>query len=269
MIPIQNTVRDMLKRTRLRAAVMAYRHRGLRGEDVFLASYPRSGNTWIKSLICSCISGEAMTNFSDTVDPLIPIVGYHRNVRPMLGGNGRLIKTHEVYRREYQKAIWIVRDPRDVVISEYRLALRAKRISGSLDKYVECFVGFPKSAGANWGQHTLSWLDSPIAESPSMLSLQFDELQQEPEKSLDRILQFLNLPTSPQVIRRAISQNGIESMAARHSQYDKSLGNTIATGIPAVNSGKSGGWKEILSQSALDTIHKAFDEAMRRTGFSS
>ena len=266
-IAIGRIIKATLRRTPLRRAVMAFRHLGLRPEDVFLASYPRSGNTWIKSLISSCIFGEAMTNFSDTKNDEMPIVGFHYGAREIVQGRGRLIKTHESYRRGYKRAIWIVRDPRDVLVSEYRLALRSQYFSGTLDKYTQDFVNQPRMAPENWSVHTRSWAESAIAGTPQMLPLRFEELRAEPEKHLSRILEFLGIPPTTETINRAIAQNSIDRMAARHATYDQSFAGRQAAAIPAINSGEAGAWRNTLSTHSANLLHDKFGVMMDKMGY--
>jgi len=249
---------------------MAYRHLGLRPSDVFLASYPRSGNTWLKSLISSAFFGAALTNFSDKKNEEMPIVGFHRQARPLLKGGGRIIKTHEVFRREYQRAIWIMRDPRDVVVSQYRLAIRYQEFADSLDNYTKYFVSRLPTPAANWQQHTHSWATSPLAGTPNLLSLRYEELRAEPNRHLTAILDFLGVPFSSELIDSAVRQNSIESMAARHAAYDQlSHVDPNIAAVPAVNSGVSGGWRDTLSIDSLNLIHQAFGSLMKQMGYTT
>ena len=266
---ISEIVRRSLRSTPLRGAVMAYRHLGLRSTDVFLASYPRSGNTWLKSLICSSLFGTAMTDFSDTINPVIPIVGFHRNVQPLLKRNGRLIKTHESFRSEYQRAIWIVRDPRDVLVSEYRLALRTKRFQGTLDNYSNYFVKQPILTGTNWQHHAISWFSANSRERSHLLCLRFEELRTNTRQNLERILLFLDITPNDEMLDRAIEQNNIRSMAIRHSEYEKSRGDAIDARIPAVNSGDTGRWLGVLSPTALECLNRTFGETMCLLGYDA
>src|ERR1700727_3963974 len=52
-------------RTRLRAPLVTLRHLGLDSSDVFLASYPRSGNTMLRFML-----GEALSGLPSTFDQI-------------------------------------------------------------------------------------------------------------------------------------------------------------------------------------------------------
>ena len=45
------------EQSRLRAPLVWFRHRGLRGSDIILASYPRSGQYWLRFQLGELFSG--------------------------------------------------------------------------------------------------------------------------------------------------------------------------------------------------------------------
>src|SRR5437868_2208022 len=100
---ISRRLRHKASNSRMRVPLVWLRHRGLDSSDVLLASYPRSGNTWLSFLIMESLSG-ATAEF-DNVNRLIPEIGLHGNTPSLFPGGGRLIKTHERYRPEYKRAI--------------------------------------------------------------------------------------------------------------------------------------------------------------------
>lgn len=259
-------IKNGLRRSPLRKAVMTCRHVGLSGSDVFLASYPRSGNTWLKSLLTSCIFGKAMQNFSDTVDPVIPIVGYHRGVKPLLRDAGRIIKTHESFRPQYQRSIWVVRDPRDVVLSEYKLQLRSGIFSGKFEDYLSRFTTTERNGPPDWQTHTKSWLQGPTNNS-AVLKIRFEDMRKDTGKELGRALSFLGLDSGPEVIEAALQQNSLTSMADRHAAYDKTLGKAVKTNLPAVNQGLSGGWRTALQPQQIASIEESFGRTMEELGY--
>lgn len=267
MIMPLTVIRNRLRRSPLRRMVMSYRHRGIGDADVLLASYPRSGNTWLKSLIASCLLGEPLQNLSDTVNPVIPMVGYHRGTRPLLKNSGRVIKTHEGYRPEYKRAIWVVRDPRDVVMSEYKLEVRSNRCFGTFDEFLQDFIHQRAGGRATWQTHTQSWLDSALHQSGNVLFIAFEQLRAEPGEQLQRVLRFLDAPFDQSSIAKALEQNSIQMLAERHAAYDRTLGSAIRAEIPAVNRGLSGGWRDQLPPAAVQSIEQQFGDVMERVGY--
>jgi hypothetical protein len=57
-----------------------------------LASYPRSGNTWLRFVLADVL---AESSSFDNIQGLIPEIGIHGGARSLLPNGGRLIKTHE------------------------------------------------------------------------------------------------------------------------------------------------------------------------------
>jgi len=92
------------------------RHWGLDPNDAFIASYPRSGNTWLRFVLYEVLVAGQAADF-DEVNHIVAEVGLHGPAIPLLPGGGRLIKTHEPYQKQYKKAIYLVRDARDVVLA--------------------------------------------------------------------------------------------------------------------------------------------------------
>src|ERR1700744_2321096 len=107
--------RGRMARTRLRSPLVWLRHLGLDTSDVYLASYPRSGNTMLRFVLAEILSG--IPSSFDSIQRIVPEIGVHVHAHPLLPGAGRLIKTHEPYRRKYKRGIYIVRDIRDVMLS--------------------------------------------------------------------------------------------------------------------------------------------------------
>src|ERR1019366_9954071 len=103
MTDLIRQIRYRTSRTKIRYPLVWVRHRGLSSKDLFIASYMRSGFTWLKFLLFEIFTGHSST-FPDA-GHAIPYVGKHSGAPPFLDGGGRLIQTHEPYRKEYKRAI--------------------------------------------------------------------------------------------------------------------------------------------------------------------
>jgi len=93
-------MRTRLQTTVLRAPLVWVRHRGLSERDVFVASFPKSGTTWLRFMLAQVLSGEEVD--FDRAGILIPGVEAHAKAPKVLLDGGRLIQTHESFRSAYK-----------------------------------------------------------------------------------------------------------------------------------------------------------------------
>ncbi len=209
--PLPLTIRPLLRRTVLRPLVVAWRHRGLRPADVMLASYPRSGSVWTKSMLADLLAGEQVS--FRAADRLIPHVGAHHAGRAILPGGGRLIKSHESYRRVYGRSIYLVRDPRDVVISYFGLLSRLPEHTPELSEFVSRWLSGSIGGLGPWDDHVHSWLEGSM-QSP-VLVVRYEDLTASPQELLGSMLDFLGVEPEPDAIERTIARNDRQRMAER------------------------------------------------------
>src|SRR5579864_1813408 len=110
-------------------------------DDVFLVSFPKSGNTWTRFLVANLVFPEQDVDFGN-IHNLIPDPSatakrrFDRMPRP------RIIKSHECFDPRYPRVIYIVRDPRDVLVSQYHYHRKCKRIDDDfpIAKFVARFI---------------------------------------------------------------------------------------------------------------------------------
>src|SRR5438067_8355273 len=184
----------------LRVPIIWMRHRGLNRNDVFVASYPRSGSTWLRFMLFETLT-QKDAEFDD-VNRRIPDVGGQRDA-VVLPNRGRLIKTEEAFRPDYRRAIYIVRDGRDVALSEYAYQKAQGWIDCSFDDYLKMFVNGSGSPYGSWEEHARSWIESPLHARGDLMLVSYPELKQKSEPTLTRIAEFLKVPVPAQVIQNA------------------------------------------------------------------
>jgi Sulfotransferase domain len=192
----------------MRTVAMAARHRGLLSDDVFVASYPRSGNTWVRFLLADLTTGER-PDFPQ-VDRLIPRVGRHDGA-PRLAAGHRLIKTHEAYRPAYRRAIYLVRDVRNVLVSWYGVTRPDPDDLGDFDGFVDDFVTERASPYGCWIDHVRGWLRAP-EDGAQVLVCRFEELRAAPQATVERIAAFIGLDPQHGNIERALARNSAAAM---------------------------------------------------------
>lgn len=264
-------LRRKASRTALRVPVVWYRHRGLHPRDVFVASYPRSGSTWLRFLLLELLTRADGAGF-DSVNQMIPDVGGQNACRPLLENGGRLIKTHEAYRREYRKAVYLVRDVRDVVISEFEYEHANERISEDFDEFVMLSLKGRVNGYGSWQDHVASWMESPLADSGQLLVVKFEQMKAHTEDTLAAILGFLGVSPDREAIRQAITNNNLQRMkekedrAPQTSAYGRESGNGEQKRF--IRSGATGGWRSRLTAAQVQLIERQVGPGLARIGYS-
>ncbi|MGA7754355.1 MAG: sulfotransferase domain-containing protein [Candidatus Sulfotelmatobacter sp.] len=260
-------IRARASRTSFRAPLVWARHLGLDSSDVFLASYPRSGNTLLRFPLAEAVSG-APCSFQN-VQRIVPEIGVHVDAYPLLPSGGRLIKTHERYRRKYRRAIYVVRDVRDVLLSAFSREAAMDLVDpAALDDYIEPFMQGRMSRWGAWQNHIEEWLGSPLARSGNLLVMRFEDVSKDIEGSVARALGFLSLPADQAAIRRACTNNSIDKMRAKEDQ-SSTLPKTGAQAGRLINSGSIYGWRQRLSRPQVALIEQYAGKVLSRLGYET
>jgi hypothetical protein len=238
-------------------------------DDVFLVSYPRSGNTWCRFLLASLISPHEPVTFKN-IERLIPdiYVQPKRYLRKL--PRPRTIKSHEYFDPRYKKVIYIVRDPRDVALSYYRFHLKFGRFQRdhSIEQYTDSFVAGELDNYGSWGENVGSWLVARH-DHPSFLLLHYETLAADPVAELAKVARFLGIEATTERLALAVERSSVDRMRQLEAaQADKWI---VTQGrrkdIPFVGAANPGGWKSALSPESVATIEAAWSPLMLWLGY--
>lgn len=268
-MPNFRQLRYEMAKSFLRVPLVWQRHRGLNPKDIFVASYPRSGSTWLRFLLFEALTKQD-AGF-EHVNRYIPDVGGQQKAVPLLPQGGRLIKTHEAYRRDYKRAIYVVRDARDVALSEYAYEKAQGWIDCSFDEFLDGFAKGKVNGYGSWHDHAKSWLDSPLANTGDLLVVRYADLRKQTKSSLAKITTFLGVNLDPQVIEAAVQNNNFQNMRKKEEQapqigYDPRT-KSIAEDKRFVRAGVVGGWRERFTPGQLLKIQEHAAPMLARLGF--
>jgi hypothetical protein len=254
-------VRRKLSRTRLRYPLIWLRHHGFRPADVFLGSYPRSGTTWSRFVMLEILTG--YEGGFDEVNGILHGVGNQATGARVLPGDGRLIATHEQYWKHYHKAIYLVRDVRDVILSEFAYTSALEFFDDDLDAFIRTFLEKKVNPFGPWQKHVASWLDSPIGGTPNLLVVRYDQLRKNPLEGFTRIAKFLGVNSDPALIQRAIEHNTLDKMKEKERQAPQ----RASVKGQFVRSGSVQGWRSKLTPEQIRFIEQHAGSVLQRIGF--
>jgi hypothetical protein len=272
-------VRAKAARSKIRVPLVWSWHLGLKPQDAFLASYPRSGSTWLRFILYEALSGED-AGFRKIEDRL-PEIHKHRGIGPILPGGGRLIKTHEQYRSDYKKAVLLVRDVRDVFLSTWAGFSAMDMVplvsKGDFDSFLLSFLQGNALQMGSWQEHSRSWLESPLAKNGNLLVVRYEDLRQNPEQRVGELLRFLGITPNMGIIRKAIENNTLQQMRAKENKAKRAGEESILLGRRKsekeesrfVRKGAVGGWRGKLTDAQLKMIEDYTGDTLAAAGYES
>ncbi|MCP5155245.1 MAG: sulfotransferase domain-containing protein [Ectothiorhodospiraceae bacterium] len=232
------------------ARALAFRPRP---SDVFVATYPKCGTTWVQQIVHGLRTGGAM-DFAE-ITAAVPWLELAHDmgidVEAEQAAAPRAFKTHLAYDRVPKGAryVYVIRDPRDVLVSLYRFleGWFFERGTISLETFaLEHFLQGTRS-GRYW-EHLRSWW--PMRDRPEVLFLAYEDMLLDLEGTVRRIAEFAGIAPEPERIAVATRQASIDFMRAHAGQFDDHLvreARDHACGLPPggdsakVREGRSGG----------------------------
>ena len=245
-------------------------------DDVFLVSYPRSGNTWARFLLGNLIHPNDPITFAN-IESRVPEI-YFNSDRVMRSlPRPRLLKSHECFQPHYRRIIYIVRDPRDVAISYYHHNVKAGNIPDGypMGDFIPRFVNAEFDAKwGSWSDHVRSWLLLRQGQ-PDFLLLRYEDMKRETARELERVAAFLrgsafpSVGTSPEGLRQAIELSSPERMRALEQQQAGKwvLTKNTRSDKPFIRSATAGGWKSQLPEESIAALELAWGNLMRSLGY--
>ncbi|SRR6266849_1522283 len=237
-------------------------------DDAFIVSFPKSGNTWTRFLIANLLHPEEPANFGN-IDRLIPeSEGLTRNQLACVP-RPRIMKSHDYFDARFRKVIYIVRDPRDVVVSQFHFFRKRRRISDddSIEQFVTRFVAGETCDYGSWGTNVASWL-ATRQNSPDFLLLRYEDMVTQTSAELARISSFLGVRATPELVVQAVERSSADQMRKLEGANATALvTKNSRQDVPFVRSAKAGGWRTGLPEKSAVELETAWAPLMKWLGY--
>jgi hypothetical protein len=231
-----------------------------RPDDVYLASYARSGTTWLQMILYQLTTDGSM-DFEHITGP----IPYFE--RALMQGRDlsrlpspRIFKTHLRYGnlpKGPYKRIYIARNGKDVLVSCYYFFRAHSSFKGSFDEFFYRFMAGNVQSGS-WFRHVAEW--SEHAADSNVLFLRYEDLVTDFERTLERIAAFVERPLSKEKFASIAERCSFPFMKKYEDKFgflQEVLLEQGFTGEGFIRQGKTGAGKQYLSPSQ----EAAFDQA--------
>jgi len=241
--------------------------------DVFIVSYPKSGNTWTRFLLGNLIYENTPITFAN-VENCLPSLYVHSDRK--LKKLPRILKSHDCFDPRYKTVIYIVRDPRDVVVSAYHYAVKLGVLPQDygIEKFVPRLLDGSFQSGVlvnpswgSWYDNVASWL--AMRHNRKFLLLRYEDMLDDPERELTKVAKFLNLECGPERLARAVELSSADRMRGLEKKQAAKWALTKNTRLDMafVRKAKGGNWKSELPPQSVAEIESAWGSLMRDLGY--
>jgi len=266
----RRSVASKIRRTLSRNFIPSARAFTVYDDDVYITSYPKSGNTWVRFLVANMVWRAGDTDFGN-INLRVPDI-YSAPDRVMTRfPRPRYFKSHEYFDPRYPTTLYIVRDPRSICTSYYHYRLHRQWLDPTTNLYdfTQQWVRGQIDSYGNWSDNVLSWIRMR-RDDPRFCLIRYEDLKNQQAASLRRIAAFLGLDLDETELEAVAKASSFESMRKSEmltgGRFRDNLGS--ARGSFFVRSGKVDGWRTELDPSSRDLIEAHFGETLLELGYT-
>jgi len=239
-------------------------------DDVFLTSYPRSGNTWTRFLVGNLVYQNEPVTFLN-LERLVPDMYKHSDRTLRRLPRPRILKSHECFDPRYKRIIYVVRDPRDVAVSNYHWEMKQRSMGDSYP--IETFVSrwmepvYWARLGC-WGDHVTSWLSTRQGREGFLL-LRYEDMLAHPENEMGKVARLLGIDPLPERLARAAELSSADRMRRLEKDQGDQWVQTKYTRQDKqfVRKAGSGDWRTILPAESVQMIETAWGDIMKTLSY--
>ena len=269
---------------------------------VWLASYPKSGNTWVRIFLANYLANKTdalpinqahrFTIGDSDVKLFARVAGGPLDVSDMghtvqlrdrvlasIAGNGsdvNLVKTHNrradgwgvplIPPQYTRSAIYIMRNPLDMVLSYARHY--GETHEQATESICRCDNGISPDEShvaqflGSWQDHVDSW--TGFAPYPTLV-LKYEDMLSDPEDSFGKVIRHFGMEPDPARLKKAIRHASFKELQKQESEagFVERPPNSEAF----FTKGESGQWKNDLAPELVKKIRQVNKRAMKKYGY--
>jgi len=233
--------------------------------DTFIVSYPKSGNTWARFIVANLINRNFGKINLKNLDQIIPDIHEARESVLNKFKSPRIFSSHDYFDARFHKVIYVVRDPRDVIVSLYFYLTKLKVLKNNYSRrrYVKRFLdGEFDSTFGSWYQNIGSWYGT---KNKNIIFIKYEDLLKNKYISFKKISEFLNIKFNKRKFDKILENTSFKNLQKQESLSHHSLGHLRDTrkDIRFFRSGRKNQWKKFLSASENKLIKKKWGAYMK------
>lgn len=201
-------------RFQIRNKLQFIHSRKLSNKDALLLSYPKSGSTWLRSMLLMCLSDEniAVSELAKWIPPLHMVSAGRLS-------NTRIVRSHDSLGtpgfKRASKALILVRDPRAISVSYFHHQQRRDRDT-TIEECADKLLADGFDDIGSWQMHVRNIITN--TNNVDIKVVRYEDLLTQTEIELRSILSFFEIETSSQRIKEAIEENSPKKLREKRAK---------------------------------------------------
>lgn len=268
---------------------------------VWLASYPKSGNTWVRVFLSNLLAGSqrgvninelyAMptAHGRDTFDSLTGLISSELTLDEIqrlrqavynhlsdMAPQPIYFKIHDAYETDRpgpvpvhatKGVLYIVRNPLDVAVSWAHHD--ASPVDSAIDFLADAEATIARNPSdaqlpqrlGTWSQHAAGWMDAPLPRHV----IRYEDLQNDPVETFGGIARFIGMDVAEDELIRAVENSRFSELQKQEREHGFVERSVVSGSF--FRSGQSGTWQDDLTAAQIGRIVEAHGPVMARLGY--
>src|ERR687892_1020072 len=239
-------------------------------DDVVIVSYPKSGSTWLRFIMANLLDNMFSGPHQEIdflrmqlIVPEISLDACRNGVNFGALPSPRIMRSHGLYNPRFPKIVYILRDPRDALVSYYYHFKKFHNFNGTLLEFLQSDI-----RKVEWDQHVNSW----IFQNQSLNNLciiRYEDMLSNASVEVEKVVHFAGLGFTPADIHRAVEKSDFNQL--RKLEQRKGLGyvDEQERHIRFIREGKRGGWQEKFGRAEMAYVKEQLGNSLIRAGYES
>ncbi|XP_057802874.1 cytosolic sulfotransferase 5-like [Salvia miltiorrhiza] len=273
----------------LEGAISSQEHFQAEDSDVFVASTPKCGTTWLKAIAFALLNrrrNQAPDHplLSNNPHDLVPylemdLYGENKALDIALFPSPRLLATHMPYSSLPKlirssgtkcKILYVARNPKDTLVSMRHFYTRVRMLDLMWAESFKLLCEGLSGYGPFW-DHILGYWKQSLENPDRVLFLKYEDMKARPAAEVRRVAEFLGCPFSAEEVEAGEVDRILElcSFEVLSGLEVNKKGKLMVTGVDKsafFRRGEVGDWKNHLSPEMAERIDRIVAEKLSGSG---
>ncbi|KAL5708489.1 hydroxyjasmonate sulfotransferase [Ranunculus cassubicifolius] len=254
--------------------------------DIILATVPRSGTIWLKSLVFAIVNRARyslsqhplLTNAPHQLVPFLEMMVHENDTLPDFTTytSPRIFGTHVPYaslpntiKDSDCKIVYLCRNPRDNFISLWQFINKmAKTNPISLEEAFDLFCGGVSLGGPFWDQ-VLGFWKASLENPKKVLFLTYEEMKKDTTSVVKKLAEFLGFPFTQEEEFRGVVDGILKLCSFEHMKkldFNNQIGLLNFPMEILLRKGDVGDWMNYFTPSMIEQLDRVIAEKLQGSG---